>query len=348
MEVLAIGRETTECVLNDGLARADVVFHLAGINRPLDPSEFVAGNAGLTESLCKRLNSLGRKPTVVLTSSIQADADNPYGRSKLAAEKLVAAWAGRSGARVVIFRLKNVFGKWCRPNYNSVTATFCYNIARNLPISINNEERVLELIYIDDVVSALLGVVGQVSDGVVGVERCNIEKSYHVTLGDLARTIQSFRDARRSLSLPSFDSEFVRRLYATYLSYLDSSDFTYTLEQKTDHRGSLAEFMKSAQFGQIFVSRTKPGITRGNHYHHSKTEKFLVVEGDAVVRFRNIDGTDVIEHRVSGTQYCVVDIPAGYTHSIENVGLGELVTLFWASEVFDPAMPDTYFAPVVL
>jgi UDP-2-acetamido-2,6-beta-L-arabino-hexul-4-ose reductase len=254
-------------------------------------------------------------------------------------------WSAKTGGRVVILRLKNVFGKWCRPNYNSVTATFCHNIAHDLPIVISDPNRELELVYIDDVVAAFMGCL---DDAIAsGYEQRDVKPSYRITLSELAGKIRSFRESRRSLVLPSLEDEFTRRLYATYVSYLDGGEFAYCLEQKTDPRGMLAEFMKSAQFGQIFVSRTKPGITRGNHYHHTKTEKFLVVEGEAVIRFRHVGGGDVIEHHVNGRKFKVVDIPPGYAHSIENVGIGELVTLFWASEIFDQTKLDTYPMTVI-
>ncbi len=244
----------------------------------------------------------------------------------------------------MVFRLTNVFGKWCRPNYNSVVATFAHNIARNLPISINDPVRELELVYIDDVVAAMLATIDAAPEG---VSEGKVSCVHRVTLGALANQLQVFHASRSTLVLPSFEVDFVKKLYATYLSYLEPDRFAYSLEQKTDQRGSLAEFLKSRQFGQLFVSRTKPGVTRGNHYHHTKTEKFLVVEGRAIVRFRHIEGGHVIEHAVSGSEFRVVDIPPGYTHSIENVGAGELVTLFWASEIFDPQRPDTVMMPVL-
>ena len=343
-------------VLEEGLRQADVLFHLAGVNRPESPAEFQTGNADFTAQLCGRLTALGRRPLLVLSSSIQAALDNPYGRSKRQAEETVQRWAeGADGGRAVVFRLKNVFGKWCRPNYNSVTATFCHNIAHDLPISISDPARELELVYIDDVIGAFLGVLPEGSDGAAGAARCErreVARSFRTTLGELAARIRGFRDSRRTLLAPDCGDELTRCLYATYLSYLEGPDFAYNLEQRSDPRGTLAEFIKAPGFGQIFVSRTKPGITRGNHYHHTKTEKFLVLEGEAVIRFRAIrpagggeqgaGGGEVVEHRVSGRDFRVVDIPPGYTHSIENVGATELVTLFWSSEIFDPARPDTH------
>ncbi len=332
--------------LETGLATADVIIHRAGVNRPQDPAEFKDGNTIFTASLCKKLRSLSRKPVFVLTSSIQAALSNPYGISKREAEQVVEEWTVSGGGRGIVYRLKNVFGKWCRPNYNSVTATFCHNIAHDLPISISDPNRELELVYIDDVVAALVSCLDVAPTP--GFEQREIAASYRITLGDLANRILSFRNSRQSLVLPSFEDEFTRRLYATYLSYLEPTEFSYALAMKADSRGSLAEFMKSAQFGQIFVSRTEPGVTRGNHYHHTKTEKFLVVEGEAIVRFRSILGGDVVEHKVNGRDFRVVDIPPGYTHSIENIGPGPLVTLFWASEIFDPLHPDTTMLPVLL
>ncbi|MBV5338549.1 MAG: NAD-dependent epimerase/dehydratase family protein [Deltaproteobacteria bacterium] len=339
--------DNTSAELAAMLGEADVIFHLAGVNRPKNNEEFKIGNAGLTEEICLTLERLNRTPKIVLASSIQAELDNPYGQSKLLAEQALHAFAEKSGARTVVYRFKNLFGKWCRPNYNSVTATFCHNIAHGLPVTISDPGRLIELTYIDDVVAALVGEIpsgeGEQESGFAfGAELT----AYPITLKELAALITSFRDSRQTLLLPGFDSPLVKALYATYLSYLEGADFAYPLQIRTDERGSLAEMMKSRTFGQIFVSRTKPGITRGNHYHHTKTEKFMVVEGDAVIRFRQIDGAEVIEHRVSGRDFRVVDIPPGYTHHITNIGNGELVTLFWASEIFNPDKPDTIFLKV--
>lgn len=339
--IYAIGYDlgATTATLDAGLRSADVIFHLAGVNRPSDPAEFELGNSDFTTAVCEKLAAFGRRPILVLSSSIQAALDNPYGASKRHAEQTIERWGCEEGGKGVVFRLKNVFGKWCRPNYNSVTATFCYNIAHDLPITVADESREIELVYIDDVVAAFIGCL-EIDQG-AGFELREVPTSYRITLGALAAIIRSFRESRKSLVLPSFSDDFTRRLYATYLSHLPGVDFAYSLQQKSDVRGSLAEFLKAEQYGQIFVSRTKPGVTRGNHYHHTKTEKFLVVEGDAIVRFRHIQGGDLIVHKVSGCDFRVVDIPPGYAHSIENIGGGELVTLFWASEIFDPLQPDT-------
>jgi UDP-2-acetamido-2,6-beta-L-arabino-hexul-4-ose reductase len=338
------------------LAEADLVYHLAGVNRPQAEREFQTGNVDFTSLVCDELLRLGRRVPVVLSSSTQAALDNPYGVSKRKAEDVVSRYAQQGGARAVIYRLHNVFGKWCRPNYNSVVATFCYNTAHDLPVTISDPALEVEFVYIDDVVTQLLTELPRekataaqdgTSDRQVAAYR-QVTPTYKVTLGQLAELIRSFRQCRQSLRVPDCSDEFVRKLYGTYLSYLEPSDFAYDLEQKRDARGSLAEFIKSAQAGQIFLSRTVPGITRGNHYHHTKAEKFLVVEGEAVVRFRHIEDGHIIEYPVSGRDFRVVDIPPGYTHSIENVGTGELVTLFWACEVFDIAKPDTNAMPVIV
>ncbi|WP_245153470.1 NAD-dependent epimerase/dehydratase family protein [Chlorobaculum sp. 24CR] len=329
------------------LSDVDVVVHLAGVNRPKNEQEFITGNAGLTESICSYLSRSGKAAKIVLASSIQAESVNPYGQSKLQAEETIRQYAENSGAKAVVYRFKNLFGKWCRPNYNSVTATFCHNVAHGLPISISDPSRVIELTYIDDVVNALVGeIMDDDSHAQPGFSFAPDLSGYPISLGELADLITSFRNSRETLEMPGFDSSLIKALYATYLSYLDGEEFAYPLTIRSDERGCLAEMMKSRTFGQIFVSRTKPGITRGNHYHHTKTEKFMVVEGEAVIRFRRVDSDEVIEHRVSGKEFSVVDIPPGYTHHITNTGQGELVTLFWASEMFNPELTDTYFMPV--
>jgi UDP-2-acetamido-2,6-beta-L-arabino-hexul-4-ose reductase len=246
---------------------------------------------------------------------------------------------------VTIFRLTNVFGKWCRPNYNSVVATFCYNVARDLPIAISDPNHVISLVHVDDVVQALLD--GARASTSPGAHYREVEPVYDISLEMLAEALKEFRTARDTLLVPNLGDPLMQRLYSTYLSYLPEDQFAYDLEQRSDPRGSLAEFVKSEPFGQIFVSRTNPGITRGNHYHHIKSEKFLVLEGEAIVRFRHILHDTVLEYPVNGKAFRVIDIPPGYTHSIENVGASELVTLFWASEIFDSAHPDTNYMDVL-
>jgi len=337
--------EDTPEKLAAALRTADIVFHLAGVNRPQTVEEFQRGNAGFTAEICDQLEEFGRAPKIVLSSSVQAGLDNPYGVSKREAEEVLRRFCERTGAAGVVYRFKNLFGKWCRPNYNSVTATFCHNIAHDLPIQISDHSRELDLTYIDDVVAAFLAELDPPAKP--GCRFADPLPSYTISLGELADRIRSFRDSRSGLLAPDFADPLNRRLYATYLSYLEPDDFAYSLDQKTDARGALAEFVKSPPFGQVFVSRTKPGVTRGNHYHDTKTEKFLVVEGEGIIRFRKLGTEEVLEYPVSGREFRVVDIPPGYTHSIENVGEGEMVTLFWACEVFDSSSSDTH-AEVVL
>lgn len=343
IEVRGIDQENGPAELAAALAEADFVFHLAGVNRPQREEEFRTGNAELTWRVCEGLAQAGSRAPIILTSSIQAEQDNPYGVSKRAAEAALAWYAGQGG-RAAVYRLKNVFGKWCRPNYNSVVASFCHNIASGLPIALSDPAREIELVHVDNVVRCFLA---ELDIAEPGLSWPTVSPTFSVTLGQLAELIRSFPEMRTSLRVPDFADEFARRLYGTYLSYLPTDAFAYSLEKKCDNRGCLAEFVKAAPFGQIFVSRTLPGITRGNHYHHTKTEKFLVLEGEAVIRFRHILSGDVIEYPVAGEEFKVVDIPTGYTHSIENVGEGDLVTLFWASEIFDPARADTEFLKVV-
>jgi UDP-2-acetamido-2,6-beta-L-arabino-hexul-4-ose reductase len=332
-------QEDSHADLTKWLNAADVVFHLAGVNRPDDPAEYKRGNAGFTAELCDLLRAAGKAPKIVFASSIQAALENPYGVSKRIAEETLLEFSVSSGACVRIYRLKNLFGKWCRPNYNSVTATFCHNVAHDLPISISDPVREMELSYVDDVVAAFVGEL-ELTD-----EPATI-RSETVRLGALAERIQSFRRMRNTLKTPDLADWFTRALYATYLSYVPAEGRQQQLSIRADERGSLAEFIKSDHFGQIFVSRTRPGVTRGNHYHHTKAEKFLVVEGDGLIRMRAIEGGPVEEYLVRGSEYRVVDIPPGMTHSISNIGNTEMVTIFWSDEMFDPSRPDTHYLPV--
>lgn len=317
----------------------DAVLHLAGVNRPNDPAEFQQGNVDLTTRVTDAMSSSAPGAVLVLSSSTQATLENAYGRSKLAAERAVEAFAGRGG-RAVIFRLPNVFGPGARPNYNSAVATFAHNASRGVPIDVHEASRPLTLVYVHDVVDALLAAIDAPPPPRTS-ERREVPTVHHTTVGTVADTLVGFARDRTTAGLPAVTSELERELYATYLSYLSTSDLGYDLTVHRDARGGLAEFLKGPGAGQIFISRTVPGVTRGNHYHFTKTEKFFVVEGDAVIRFRPAAGGPVTEHRVRGTDYRVVDIPPDHAHSIENVGSSELVVLFWASEPFDPARPDT-------
>jgi UDP-2-acetamido-2,6-beta-L-arabino-hexul-4-ose reductase len=346
-DVAAVGYDVgdSEAALETALAEADVVVHLAGVNRPTDVAEFETGNTELTAHICDILSRLGATPRIVMSSSIQAAEDNPYGKSKRRAEVELERFAAETGADVVVFRFKNLFGKWSRPYYNSVVATFCHNTAHGLPLSISDPARELDLVYIDDVVARIIEEIDRPA-GTTGFRFADEMPSFTVTLGGLAKKLQRFRDVRTGGALPDFRDAFAKDLYSTYLSYLDPDDLAYGLEANSDDRGSLAEFIKSPRLGQIFVSRTNPGYIRGGHYHDTKIEKFLVVEGHGIVRMRHAITGEQVELEARGEDFRVIDIPPGFAHSIENVGDGTMVTLFWANEPFDPERTDTYSAEV--
>lgn len=331
-------------LLDSHLKEADFICHFAGVNRPQDSKEFEIGNARLTGRIVETLGRLGRIVPILLTSSVQAELDNPYGKSKKAAEDILHEYNQRTGARVYIYRLPGVFGKWSRPNYNTVVATFCHNIARDLPITISDPQQELELVYIDDVVKHFLQHI--FDDSHTGNLYHEVDRTFKVTLGELYEKIHELRDMRKTLKVPDLSDPFMKCLQATYLSFLDTRDFSYPLDLKTDNRGSLFELIKSDHFGQIFVSKTRKGIMRGNHYHDSKVEKFCVIQGRAAIRFRHVLNQEVIEYHVSGEKIEIVDIPPGYTHHIENLGDGEMIVLFWANQIFNPDNTDTYCLPV--
>ena len=355
-DLMLFEKDDTPETLADYCRRAAFVVHLAGINRPKDPSEFYSGNAGLTDTMLSLLEEAGSRAPVLVTSSIQASLDNDYGKSKLQAEQAIFAHGQRTGAPVFVFRMEGVFGKWCRPNYNSVVATFCHNVAHGLPLQVRDPAYSLPLVYIDDVVACILDAMekGEAVRDETGI--CRIHPVHTVTLGQLAETIQGFAKARGgkaalalgtdglpTLEVPDLTADsFTKKLYSTYLSYLPADDFAYDLNMHCDNRGSFTEFLRTPERGQVSVNISKPGIVKGNHWHHTKNEKFLVVKGEGVIRFRQIFSDEVIEYHVSGEKLQVVDIPCGYTHNIENVGEGEMGTVMWANEAFDPAHPDTF------
>jgi UDP-2-acetamido-2,6-beta-L-arabino-hexul-4-ose reductase len=325
----------------EGVRGAAAVFHLAGVNRPESDAEFEAGNVGSLHLLFEALDD-GKgadRPSIVLASSTQAANDSTYGRSKLHAEQALEAFAIRTGTPAVVYRLPGVFGKWCRPHYNSVVATFCHDLARGLEITVSDRARVIDLVHVDDVVGYFLT---HLSPGASGATRGTVEPVFSLTLGDLESRVRAFQGSRQTLEVPDASDPLTRRLYGTYMSYLPPENLPYRLARRDDARGTLAELLKSPAAGQMFVSRTRPGMTRGNHYHDLKVEKFCVLEGEAVIRFKSVLGGPVVEHRVSGTDFVVVDIPPGMTHNIENTGGGELIVLFWASEPFDQDRPDTH------
>lgn len=327
------------------IKEADFIMHLAGVNRPKDDSEFLQGNRELTQELIEIMKDNGKNIPLLITSSIQAVKNNAYGISKKASEDIVFNWSKETNNKSYVFRLPNVFGKWCRPNYNSVVATFMYNIANNLPIQINDEDYELNLVYIDDIIEEFkLTIENKANINEQGYAYVPI--TYNITLGQLADTIYSFKKTRENLSIPDMSDELIKKLYSTYLSYLPNNNFSYPLKMNIDYRGSFTEFIRTKSSGQISVNISKPNITKGNHWHNTKNEKFLVVSGKGIIRFRNIINNEIIEYNVSGDKLEVIDIPTGYTHNIENIGTTNMVTIMWVNECFDPNNPDTYFEEV--
>ena len=337
-------KDTELSKLEEYALKCDFVFHLAGINRPEDKREFMEGNFGFTSELLKLLKKYNNRCPILLSSSTQASLDNDYGKSKKAGEELLFEYSKETGAKTFVYRLPNVFGKWCRPNYNSAVATFCNNIARDLPIQIKDRDIKLNLVYVDDVVNEFISCLGDKSTQTD--EILSVPIFHSKTLGEIVDLIHSFQRSRAQLSLPDFSDAFEKKLYSTYLSYLPKDQFSYQLSMNVDHRGSFTEFIKTESKGQVSINVAKPGITKGNHWHHTKNEKFLVVSGEASIKFRNLGATEIIEYKVSGEKLEVVDIPVGYTHSITNIGNTDLVTVMWVNEPFDKDRPDTYFLEV--
>lgn len=347
IELLTFSRDQSIEDLRDLVLDSDFIFHLAGVNRPKDEADFTKENVGLTEKIVTILRSANKKTPLLVTSSIQANLDNPYGNSKLAAEKIVFDWHKESAAPVYAYRLPGVFGKWCRPNYNSVVATFCYNIANDIPIEISDPSRIVTLAYIDDVVSDFVQLLEGKNSATDHTKHRSISRTFDISLDELGNRLQTIRNIRTDLIIPNLEDSLNKFLYATYISYLPPDKFSYSLAKNIDDRGWLAEFVKSNQFGQIFISKSRPGITRGDHWHKTKIEKFLVVEGLAEITFRNkINSQDVIHYKVSGDEMTVLDIPTGYVHAITNVGENDLITLFWANEILDKEKPDTFYEKV--
>lgn len=325
---------------------ADFVFHLAGVNRPKDPKEFMEGNFGFTSTLLDTLKKHGNNCPIMISSSIQAALDNPYGESKKAGEDLMFGYGKETGARVYVYRFPNVFGKWCRPNYNSAVATFCNNIAHGLPIQVNDPSVLMTLVYIDDVVEELIAALnGKANMDTQGY--CHVPVEHKITLGEIVELITSFKESRQTKEVPDMtDGSFSKKLYATYLSYLPKDQFSYPLKMNVDDRGSFTEILRTADRGQFSVNISKPGITKGEHWHHTKNEKFVVVSGKGLIRFRKIDSDEILDYHVSGERIEVIDIPTGYTHNIINEGDTDLVTFMWCNECFNPQKPDTYFLKV--
>ena len=336
--------------LADYAKSADFVFHLAGVNRPKTAEEYLPGNTGSLEILLAALQNADNRCPVMLASSAQASlvwryAGSEYGKAKLACEKLLRTYAAETGAEALIYRFPNVFGKWSRPNYNSVVATFCHNIARGLPITVNDPAAQVPLVYIDDVAAAFVRALeGAAMPDAEG--RYAVKPEYRITVGDLAAMLGRFRDMRDRLECPDQSDPLTAKLYATYLSFLPPEDFARPTITHADARGSFTELLHLGGHGQVSVNVSRPHITKGEHWHHTKHEKFVVLSGEGVIRFRRPGDATVISYRVSGEVPQVVDIPPGYTHNIENTGDTDMITLMWANECFDPARPDTIRLPV--
>ncbi|SEN84147.1 UDP-2-acetamido-2,6-beta-L-arabino-hexul-4-ose reductase [Brachymonas denitrificans] len=349
VEVRCFDRSHSLQQLPEMLEGVDFVFHLAGVNRPQDPAEFASGNTDLTATLCQAVATqaeAGKRIPVIYTSSIQAAQTNPYGESKRGAEDLLFALGQQHGVPVHVFRLPNVFGKWTRPNYNSVVATFCHNIARGLPIQVNNPDAALSLVYVDDVVQRFV----QLMDGAAPCQDAEgfdqVQPVYATTVGQLAEAIKGFRDNRDTLMIDRVGTGLTRALYATYVSYLEPAQFSYTVPMHGDARGVFVEMLKTQDSGQFSYFTAHPGITRGGHYHHTKTEKFLVIKGKALFRFRHMQTGEYHELHTDGSKAEVVETVPGWTHDITNVGQEEMVVMLWANEIFDRERPDTYACPL--
>jgi UDP-2-acetamido-2,6-beta-L-arabino-hexul-4-ose reductase len=336
--------DTEPNLLDQYCKDVDFVFHLAGVNRPKNQKEFMEGNFGFTSTLINTLKKYKNNCPVMISSSIQAELDNPYGKSKKAGEDLLFSYGKETGAKVLVYRFPNVFGKWCKPNYNSAVATFCHNIAHDIPIQVNDPGMVMNLVYIDDVIQELIRAL-EGKENKKG-DFCEVPIKYTITLGEVVDFIYSFKEIRKILSIPNMANDFEKKLYSTYLSYLPVKHFSYFLKMNQDQRGSFTEMFRTIDRGQVSVNISKPGITKGNHWHHTKNEKFIVVYGKGIIRFRKINTDKIIEYPVNGEKIEVVDIPPGYTHNIENLGQTDMVTIMWANEPFNLDNPDTYYEEV--
>lgn len=343
IHVFLFSRQDSLASLKSMLAEVDFVFHLAGVNRPKDPEDFRTGNTDLTRVICKEIAATGRRIPILYTSSSQVELDNPYGASKLGAEQALVDLAAQHAVPIHVFRLPNVFGKWARPNYNSVVATFCNNIACGLPIKINDPDAPITLVYIDDVIVRFIAVMdGQVA----GDPFASVSPTYDTTIGELAEQLGRFRESRETLITEAVGEGLTRALYSTYLSYVQPECFTYEVPKYGDPRGVFVEMLKTKDSGQLSYFTAYPGVTRGGHYHHSKTEKFLVIKGSACFRFRHIDTCEFYELFTTGEKPEVVETVPGWTHDITNVGSDEMIVMLWANEIFDREKPDTYAMPV--
>lgn len=343
-QLLLCNRDTTTEELEQYIKECDVLIHLAGVNRPSNEEEYYIENVGFTEKIVNLLKNNHKKICILFSSTIHTGRHKCYEESKQQGEKILQEYAKESGSSLFIFRLPNVFGKWSKPNYNSVVATFCYNVSHGLEIKVNDPDVQMNLVYIDDVVNEVITCMVRGIDGTI--EYVDISQSYQTTVGEVAQAITSFRQVRELLEIPHVGNPLIKKLYSTYLSYMDSKDYCYDLKMNIDARGSFTEFLRSQNFGQVSINVAKPGIVKGNHWHHTKVEKFLVVKGTASIKLRHIITGRVTEYIVSDKKLEVVDIPVGYTHNIMNIGIEDLITIMWANEAFDKDRPDTYYEEV--
>ena len=343
-EIFEFDLDTKDELLDVYCRECDFVFHFAGVNRPKSEDEFMTGNYGFTSTLLDTLKKYDNKSPILITSSIQALKDNSYGRSKKAGEDLIFAYGIENDIKTYVYRLNNLFGKWSRPNYNTVVATFCHNISRGLEIRVDNPDAMLTLNYVDDVIKEFSRALER--HPTKNNEFCMVKNPFEVRLGDLVELLEGFKTSRDTLSVPNMTNEFEKNLYSTYLSFLPRDKFIYDLKMNVDNRGSFTEVIRTPERGQVSINISKPDITKGNHWHHTKNEKFLVVSGSGLIRFRNPFEEEIIEYFVSGEKLQVVDIPTGYTHSIVNTGNKDMVTLMWVNECFDPENPDTHYLEV--
>ncbi len=344
VDIIKFDKNDDFSIIEKSIKDIDFIFHLAGVNRPKDIEEFYKGNIDLTVSIIKLLKENNLTTPILFTSSIHAIKDNDYGKSKKKAEDLLFDY--NKNNNVYIYRLYNVFGKWCRPNYNSVVATFCYNVAHNIELTIDNETVELELIYIDDIIEEFIKVLKGGKHTKKRKGFCYIVPSYKITIGELAKQILNFKEYMESTLVPQTGNLFIKKLFSTYLSYVELNDMIYLPKMNVDHRGSFTELIKTIDCGQVSVSVSKPGVVRGNHYHHTKMEKFIVIKGDAKITFQHVITEEKKEFKVSDKILKIVNIPVGYTHKIENTGDDEMILLLWGNEIFDPTKPDTYFKEV--
>lgn len=340
LELITFDKDDDFSIIEKNINDINFIFHLAGVNRPQNVEEFYKGNTDLTKSIVDLLKNNNLTTNILMTSSIQAVKDNDYGKSKKQAEDLLLNY--NTNNNVYIYRLHNVFGKWCRPNYNSVIATFCYNISHDIEITINDPLVDLELVYIDDVVLEFINILNGIKPTKKDGSYLYVEPTYKICLGDLAAKIKEFKTNMESILVPQTGDIFTKKLFSTYLSYIELDEMVFTPKMNIDTRGSFTELIKTVESGQVSISVSKPGVYRGNHYHHTKMEKFIVVKGIAKITFKHILTGEVKEYLVDDHEFKIVNIPVGYTHKIENIGADDMILMLWCNELFDKEKPDTY------